>query len=287
MARPRGLRWSVSSAVQLDFGLNTQMAPAAGEPVKLPHRPILNSETVKRLLGPAHGSPAARKRAWRPRSGPRYAGLHRRTDRTAFLAAAESFEKLLDKAPDDFRRAFLLCGWWGAPRLSEALFLEWEPSETVPWLDFVGKRVVLPADFAKGEEDQMGPPPLGFARGTRRTTPDRQAGVHVPLSEDRQPLTRSGVTNRVLALAKKAGVKLALHKLRKGFGCRAAKVFGKTGAVMLHEPVRPSSMQVTMDCYADVDDALRDSIRSVKQVDVSVEVPPLHRGIRPEQPKSP
>jgi len=57
-----------------------------------------------------------------------------------------------------------------------------------------------------------------------------------------------------------AGVKLCMHQLRKGFGCRAAKILGKSGAAMLHELMRHSSMQVTMDFYANVDDALQDAI---------------------------
>ena len=61
----------------------------------------------------------------------------------------ESFEKLLDKTPDEFWRAYLLCGWWGGLRLSEARHLRWEPSDSWPWLDFEGNRVVLPAVFAK------------------------------------------------------------------------------------------------------------------------------------------
>jgi hypothetical protein len=35
----------------LDFGLNTQMAPTAGETVKLSHRIVMNFFTAKRLLG--------------------------------------------------------------------------------------------------------------------------------------------------------------------------------------------------------------------------------------------
>jgi Protein of unknown function (DUF3467) len=35
----------------LDFGLNTQMAPTAGETVKLSHRVVMNFYTAKRLLG--------------------------------------------------------------------------------------------------------------------------------------------------------------------------------------------------------------------------------------------
>jgi hypothetical protein len=33
----------------LDFGFNTQMAPVAGEPVKLSHHIVLNFYTAKRL----------------------------------------------------------------------------------------------------------------------------------------------------------------------------------------------------------------------------------------------
>ena len=38
----------------LDFGLNTQMAPMPGEPIKLSHRLVLNFFTAKRLLGALH-----------------------------------------------------------------------------------------------------------------------------------------------------------------------------------------------------------------------------------------
>jgi hypothetical protein len=38
----------------LDFGLNTQMNPVPGEPVKLTHRLVINFYTAKRLLGALH-----------------------------------------------------------------------------------------------------------------------------------------------------------------------------------------------------------------------------------------
>jgi hypothetical protein len=38
----------------MDFGLNTQMTPVAGEPVKLSHRLVMNYFTAKRLLGALH-----------------------------------------------------------------------------------------------------------------------------------------------------------------------------------------------------------------------------------------
>jgi integrase len=176
---------------------------------------------------------------------------------------AESFEKLLEKAPDPAWRAFLLCGWWGGLRLSEALYLEWEPSDERPWVDFAENRIVLPAVFAKSDEDQWVPlhPVLrealeGLSRDGRRVFPFRSRKTG-------GPLTRNGATNRVLMLARKAGVKLSMHKLRKGFGCRAAKMLGKGGAAMLHELMRHSSMQVTMDYYASVDDAKQDAIRNL------------------------
>ena len=61
-------------------------------------------------------------------------------------------------------------------------------------------------------------------------------------------------------MAKKAGVKLSMHRLRKGFGCRVAKQLGKGNAPIRHTLMRHSSMQVTMDFYASVDDALQEAI---------------------------
>ena len=139
---------------------------------------------------------------------------------------AESFERLLGKAPDELWRAYLLCGWSGELRLSEALFLEWEPSESQPWADFAANRIVLPAVFAKSDEDQWVPlhPVLREAlerlpRTGKRVFPFRSR-------KGGGPLSRNAVTNRVLVMAKRAGVKLSMHKLRKGFGCRAAKTLG-------------------------------------------------------------
>ena len=74
------------------------------------------------------------------------------------------------------------------------------------------------------------------------------------------PMTRNGVTMRVRCIAKKAGVRLSMHRLRKGFGCRVAKMLGKPGAPMLHELMRHASMQTTMDYYASVDDAKQEAI---------------------------
>lgn len=168
---------------------------------------------------------------------------------------AEMFEKLLDKAPDALWRAYLMCGWWAGLRLSEARHLQWDPSDTLPWLDFEGNRIVLPAIFAKSAEDQWVPLHLvlrqslaGLPRTSQNVFPfkSRKGGA---------PLSRNGITNRILAMAKQAGVKLSMHRLRKGFGCRVAKQLGKGNAPVLHELMRHSSMQITMDYYANVDEA--------------------------------
>jgi integrase len=173
---------------------------------------------------------------------------------------AESFERLLAKAPDELWRAFLLCGWWGGLRLSEARHLRWDPSEEWPWVDFEGNRIVLPAVFVKSAEDQYVPlhPTLRQAlaalpRGDAKVFPFRSR-------KGGGPLSRNGITNRVLRMAKLAGVKLSMHRLRKGFGCRVAKKLGKGNAPILHALMRHSSMQVTMDYYASVDDVLQEAI---------------------------
>jgi integrase len=70
---------------------------------------------------------------------------------------AESFERLLAKAPDVHWRAFLLAGWWGGLRLSEVRELRWERCQDWPWIDFEGNRVILPAEFSKSGEDQSVP----------------------------------------------------------------------------------------------------------------------------------
>jgi integrase len=177
---------------------------------------------------------------------------------------AEAFEKLLGKAPDALWRAYLLCGWYAGLRLSEARHLQWEQSDSLPWVDFEGNRIFLPAVFAKSNEDQSVPlhPVL---RKALADLPRTEAKVF-PFRSRRggKALSRNGITNRVCDMAKAAGVKLSMHRLRKGFGCRIAKQLGKGNAPLLHPFMRHSSMQITMDYYASVDDALRDAITALK-----------------------
>jgi integrase len=68
---------------------------------------------------------------------------------------AETFERLLNKAPDEQMKTYLLCGWLAGLRLSEAAMLEWEPTDRAPYLDFGRRRVILQQERGR---------PVGAAR---------------------------------------------------------------------------------------------------------------------------
>jgi integrase len=168
----------------------------------------------------------------------------------------ESFEKLLDKAPDQQLRVFLLCGWAGGLRLSEAIALEWEQTNSAPWVDFGRSRIVFPAEFVKAVEDQWVPlaPEL---REALEQLPRHGPKVFRWTGPDGAPLKTQGIGRRVVTLARRAGVKLTMKSLRRGFGCRYA---GKVPAQVLQKLMRHSSITITMDYYANVDDAVMQAV---------------------------
>lgn len=168
----------------------------------------------------------------------------------------ESFERLLDKAPDEHMRAFLLCGWLAGLRLGECLALAWEESSEAPWVDFGRDRIVLPAEFAKADEDQWVPLDP-YLREVLSALPRHGGRVFRFWSRQGQPLAECTVGFKVITLAKKAGVKLSMQTLRKGFGCRYA---GKVPAQVLQKLMRHSSIKITMDYYANVDDAAMEAV---------------------------
>jgi integrase len=168
----------------------------------------------------------------------------------------ESFEKLLDKAPDAQTRAYLLAGWLGGLRLREAWELEREPSDAAPWLDFARNRIILPAEFAKAVEDQWVPldPVL---REALEALPHHGRKVFRFVSPSGRPVCAATMSRRVSQLAKMAGVKLTMHSLRKGFGCRYA---GKVPAQVLQRLMRHANIKTTMDYYANVDAAVEEAV---------------------------
>jgi integrase len=169
---------------------------------------------------------------------------------------AESFEKLLAAAGDRQTRAYLLCGWLAGLRLSEAFQLEWEQSGRAPWLDLARDHVVLPAEFAKSDADQWVPldPQL---RAALLALPRRGRKVFNFRDRGGRPIRVKAVSDRVVKLAKKAGVRLTMHTLRKGFGCRYA---GKAPAQVLQRLMRHSTIRITMDYYANIDDAVDEAV---------------------------
>jgi integrase len=172
--------------------------------------------------------------------------------------AAEAFERLLAKAPDATMRAYLLTGWLAGLRLEEAYLLEWEPTDEAPYLDLARDRIVLPAEFVKAVEDQWVPldPEL---RAVLEALPRHGRRVFRFVSRGGVELKCKSVSDRVVRLAKKAGVKLSMRALRRGFGCYYA---ARVPAQVLQRLMRHSDIGITMDYYANVDDAVTEAVRS-------------------------
>jgi integrase len=164
--------------------------------------------------------------------------------------------RLLAKAPDVQTRAYLLCGWLGGLRLSEAYLLEWEENDQVPYVELARNRVVLPADFVKGKRDQWVPldPVL---REALLALPRRGKRVFHFTTPKGRPLCLKTMPGRIIRLAAKAGVRLTMHTLRKGFGCRYA---GKVPAEVLQKLMRHANIKTTMDYYANVDAAVEEAV---------------------------
>jgi integrase len=169
---------------------------------------------------------------------------------------AESFERLLDKAPDRQTRTYLLAGWLAGLRLAEARTLEWEPSKDCPWVDLAQDRIWLPAEFVKAVEDQWVPldPAL---RAALEALPRHGRKVFHFADAAGRPITSGGVSKRVRDLARKAGVKLTMRTLRRGFGCRYA---GKVPAQVLQKLMRHADIKTTMTFYANVDAAVEEAV---------------------------
>jgi integrase len=173
----------------------------------------------------------------------------------------ESFERLVDRAPDANMHAFLLTGWLAGLRLGEALLLEREPTDEAPYLDLARDRIVLPAEYVKAVKDQWVPldPEL---RAVLEALPRQGRKVFRFVDWHGKPLTLTGVSTRVVKLARKAGVKLSMKALRRGFGCRYA---GKVPAQVLQKLMRHANIKTTMDFYANVDEAAMEAVLGPKR----------------------
>jgi integrase len=72
-----------------------------------------------------------------------------------------------------------------------------------------------------------------------------------------QPVTADAISQRIIRLARQAGVKLTMRTLRRGFGCRYA---GRVPAQVLQRLMRHSNIAITMDYYANVDAAVEEAV---------------------------
>jgi integrase len=170
--------------------------------------------------------------------------------------APELVERLLARAPDQQTRVYLLCGWLAGLRLSEAFELEWDENETAPWLDFPGQRIWFPAGGVKAREDQWVPLCRELAEALQ-ALPRTGPRVFCLVARDGHPISANAISGRIIRLARRAGVRLSMHALRKAFISRYA---AHQPAQVLQRLARHSSITLTMEYYAAIDDAVEAAV---------------------------
>jgi integrase len=163
---------------------------------------------------------------------------------------AEQFERLLAVAPDDHWVAFLQTAWYTGMRRNEMLDLRWNGDAGTPWVDFSQNRIWIPAAYNKSDADQWVPlhPELAEILKQRRQDRGKLFSLSVSPREVSRKFTR---------LAKKAGLKISLHDLRRSFGSRYAAV---VPAPVLQRLMRHADIKTTLAYYTNVDDVLEEAI---------------------------
>src|SRR5262249_28593697 len=127
----------------------------------------------------------------------------------------ETVERLLAKATDPQLRAYILCGWLAGLRRDEAYNLEWEASEEAPWVNLGADRIVFPAEAVKGKEDQWVPLDQNLREALVALPSHREGGrVFRFPRRNGQPLQSMSVAEKVVQLARQAGVKITMRTLR-------------------------------------------------------------------------
>jgi integrase len=162
----------------------------------------------------------------------------------------------LEKA-DAQLKVYLLCGWLAGLRRKEALLLERQETDSAPWVDFARRRIWLPAGFVKAVEDQWVPLDPQLAEALQSLPQHGRKVFRFISRKTGGPLSVTAVSAKIGKLAKKAGVKLTMKTLRKGFGCRYA---GKVPAQVLQKLMRHANISTTMDFYANIDQAVEEAV---------------------------
>jgi integrase len=164
---------------------------------------------------------------------------------------AEEFERLAAVAPTEEWRAFICVAWYSGMRRNEMLDLTWHGDGGTPWVDSSRNRIWIPAAYNKSDADQWVPlhPEL--------------AEILEPLRQPRGRLFRLSdspreVSRKFTRMARRVGLKITLHDLRRSFGSRYAAV---VPAQVLQRLMRHADIKTTLEFYTDLDDVLEDAIR--------------------------
>jgi integrase len=135
-------------------------------------------------------------------------------------------------------------------RRNEMLDLTWNADGGTPWVDFAQKRIWIPAAYNKSDADQWLPlhPDLAAILERRR----QHRGKLFSLSSSPREVSR-----KFSRLAKKVGLKITLHDLRRSFGSRYAAA---VPAPVLQRLMRHADIKTTLTYYTNVDDVLDEAI---------------------------
>src|SRR5262249_23672462 len=159
---------------------------------------------------------------------------------------AEEFERLLTAAPDECWAAFLQTAWFTSMPREAQPDLTQGGEDGTPRVDLAEGRIWIPAAYNKSDADRWLPlhPALAEVLKVRR----QPRGKLFPLSRSPREVYR-----KFTKLAKKAGLKISLHDLRRSFGSRYAAA---VPAPVLQRLMRHADIKTTLAYYANVDDAL-------------------------------
>ena len=134
-------------------------------------------------------------------------------------------------------------------------------------VDFDLDRIWLLCEIVKAVEDQWVPLDPALRQALEALPRRAQDKKVFRFLDGRIPggdrlVTVDAIGHRIVRLAKRAGVKLNMRVLRRGFGCRYA---GKVPAQVLQKLMRHSNIAITMDYYANVDEAVEEAVLGSKR----------------------
>jgi integrase len=178
------------------------------------------------------------------------------------------FERLLQEAPNDGWRLFLWTAWYTGMRRCELLALTWDGANGMPWVDLGRRRIWIPAAHNKSGEDQCLPIHPALLAVYKKHLGDGYDLYEKFATVKAAPRGRlyflsaspREVSRKFTALAKRAGLNITLHDLRRSFGSRYAS---KVTAPQLKALMRHADIKTTLEFYADVSDTLDEAITQV------------------------